>query len=113
MLDTLTTLGHSGVTSQAAAVRFTPDMKRVVVSNRGENTLAVYDFDETTGRMSLKARTFLPGSWPRDFVFVTDVLALVAMERSGEIHTLRYESESGEFDVVATLGGLFRPVALV
>ena len=97
----------------AAAIRFTPDMKRVVVSNRGENSLVVYDFDETTGKMALKARTLLPGSWPRDFMFVAPTLALVTMERSGEVHALRYDPESGEFAIVSTLGGLFRPVALL
>ena len=96
----------------AAAIRFTPDLRRVVVSNRGENSLVVYDFDEETGKMAFKSRTFLSGSWPRDFVFVADMLALVAMERSGEVHALRYDAATGEFKAIATLDGLFRPVAL-
>ena len=96
----------------AAAIRFTPDMKRIVVSNRGENSLAVYDFDSATGRLAFKSRTFLAGSWPRDFMFVSDDLALVAMERSGEVHMLRYDAATGDFNVIATLGGLFRPVSL-
>ena len=96
----------------AAAIRFTPDGNGVVVSNRGENSLVVYAFEEATGRLSFKARTRLPGSWPRDFIFVTETLALVAMERSGEVLALRYEASTGRFAVVSTLGGLFRPVAL-
>ena len=96
----------------AAAIRFTPDGNGIVVSNRGENSLVVYGFDEATGRFSFKARTLLPGSWPRDFIFVNDTLALVAMERSGDVHALRYEAAKGRFDVVSTLGGLFRPVSL-
>ena len=87
-------------------------MKRIVVSNRGEDSLAVYDFDSATGRLAFKARTFLAGSWPRDFMFVTENLALVALERSGEVHALRYNGATGEFKMIATLGGLFRPVAL-
>ena len=87
-------------------------MKRVVVSNRGENSLAVYDFDSETGRLAFKSRTFLPSSWPRDFIFVSDDIAIVAMERSGEVHLLRYDASTGNFGVIATLGGLFRPVAL-
>ena len=98
--------------SIAAAIRFTPDMKRIVVSNRGEDSLAVYDFDSATGRLAFKARTFLAGSWPRDFMFVTENLALVALERSGEVHALRYNGATGEFKMIATLGGLFRPAAL-
>lgn len=98
--------------SIAAAIRFTSDMKRIVVSNRGEDSLAVYDFDSATGRLAFKARTFLAGSWPRDFMFVTENLALVALERSGEVHALRYNGATGDFKMIATLGGLFRPVAL-
>lgn len=118
ILDTAPTLpagdtGRGPNGDLAAAVRFTPDMQRVVVSNRGENSLVVYDFDVATGKLSLKARTLLPGSWPRDFIFVTETLALATMERSGEVHALRYDAASGEFALAATLGGLFRPVAAV
>ena len=122
-LDTLSTLENpvnlvnpvqnSTGANLAAAIRFTPDGKRVVVSNRGENSLVVYDFDDSTGRMCFKARTLLPSSWPRDFVFVSSTLALVAMERSGEVHALRYDPDSGAFTRLSTLSGLFRPVALL
>ena len=97
----------------AAAIRFTPDMKCIVVSNRGENSLVVFDFDEATGRLAFKARTLLSGDWPRDFIFVSPTLALVAMERSGEVHALRYDAATGAFTVLATLPGLYRPVALL
>ena len=99
--------------SQAAAIRFTPDMRGIVVSNRGENSLAVFDFDESTGKLALKARTMLAGDWPRDFIFVSDSLALVACERSGEVLGLNYEKDTGVFKTIATLGGLFRPVSLL
>ena len=98
--------------SQAAAIRLTPDMRGIVVSNRGENSLAVFDFDESTGKLASKERTMLSGDWPRDFIFVSDDLALVALERSGEVHALRYNAATGDFKMIAALGGLFRPVAL-
>ena len=117
LLDTLSTLppgdtGRGPNGDLAAAIRLTPDLQRIVISNRGENSLVSFDFDETTGRLALKGRTLLPGSWPRDFIFVTETLALAAMERSGEVHTLRYETATGKFVVISTLGNLFRPVAL-
>ena len=34
------------------------------------------------------------------------------MERSGEVHALRYDAATGAFTVLSTLPGLFRPVAL-
>ena len=99
--------------SQAAAIRFTPDMRGIVVSNRGENSLAVFDFDEASGKLAFKARTMLSGDWPRDFIFVSDSLALVACERSGEVLALSYAMDDGVFKTIATLGGLFRPVSLL
>ena len=96
----------------AAAIRSTPDGKRIVVSNRGENSLAVFDFDESTGKLAFKKRTMLPGDWPRDFVFVDDTLALVACERSGEVLSMRYDTSTGGFAKIAAIHGLYRPVAL-
>ena len=117
ILDTLPTIisrrdAEAQRENLAAAIRFTPEMKHVVVSNRGENSLVVFDFDESTGRLAFKARTHLPGDWPRDFVFVSSTLAIVAMERSGEVHALRYDADTGAFARLSTLSGLFRPVAL-
>ncbi len=96
----------------AAALRFTPDQKRVVISNRGENSLVTFDYDEATGKLKEVARSLLPGSWPRDFDFVTSTLALVTMERTGDVHVLRYDAATGAFQVVSTLGGFYRPVAM-
>ncbi len=112
-LHSLPTVEDAARQSIAAAIRFTPDFSRIVVSNRGENSLAVFDFDAETGRLEFKARTMLAGDWPRDFIFVSPTLALVAMERSGELHAMRYDVASGTFSRLSTLGGLFRPVALL
>lgn len=116
-LDTVPTLppgdtgrGYNG--DLAAAVRLTPDGHRVVVSNRGENSLVSFDFDPNSGSLSLAARTKLEGSWPRDFAFATETLALVAMERSGDVLSMRYDPATGAFKPLSALRGLFRPVAL-
>jgi 6-phosphogluconolactonase len=115
ILDTLPTLDSEKDTpvNLVAAIRFTPDMKRVVISNRGENSLVVYDFDKLTGKLSFKSRTFLSGNWPRDFLFVNDTLALVACERSGEVIALKYDSENATFCEVTKINNIFRPVALL
>ena len=97
----------------AAAVRLAPEGGKVVASNRGEQTLVAFGFDAKTGALAFKARSVLPGSWPRDFIFLSDTLALAAMERSGEVHSLRYDPATGSFRVLSTLGGLHRPVALL
>lgn len=118
LMDTQPTLFGDSVSFEsknnlAAAIRFTPDGKCIVVSNRGENSLVVFDFDEATGKLTFKARTLLSGDWPRDFAFVGDDIVLVAFERSGEVQTLRYDSESGMFAPLVTLGGFYRPLAVL
>ena len=118
LMDTQPTLFGDSVSFEsknnlAAAIRFTPDGKCIVVSNRGENSLVVFDFDEATGKLTFKARTLLSGDWPRDFAFAGDDIVLVALERSGEVQTLRYDSESGMFAPLVTLGGFYRPLAVL
>ena len=95
--------------SQAATIRFTPDMRGIVVSNRGENSLAVFDFDESTGKLAFKSRTMLKGDWPRDIIFASDSLALVACERSGEVVSMEYDAAAGTFREVGSLRGQYRP----
>ena len=116
-LDTKPTLppgdtgrGYNG--DLAAAVRIAPSGNKVVVSNRGENSLVSFSFDPGTGELSFAGRTMLDGSWPRDFVFVTDTLAVVALERSGIVEALRYDPEKGTFSRLDSIDGFFRPVAL-
>lgn len=118
LLDTVPTLpvplaetGRGPDGDLAAAVRLTPDLKHVVISNRGENSLVTYDYDEATGKLSFKARSLLKGSWPRDFLFVSPNRALVAMERSGDVLVVEYDAEKGTFREINALRGLFRPVA--
>ena len=118
LMDTQPTLFGDSVSFEsknnlAAAIRFTPDGKCIVVSNRGENSLVVFDFDEATGKLTFKARTLPSGDWPRDFAFAGDDIVLVAFERSGEVQTLRYDSESGMFAPLVTLGGFYRPLAVL
>lgn len=105
--------GHPNKHDYASAVRLTPDLRRVVVTNRGEESLAVYDYDEKTGRLSFCSRTKLPGSWPRDFAFVSGNLGMVAMERTGDVHIVRYEPKDGSFTLVSTLSGFHRPAGIL
>ena len=98
--------------NQDAAIRFSPDGKRVIVSNRGFDALTSFAFDTTTGKLGEPVFSPLPGSWPRDFVFVPGgELALVTMERSGTLVTVHYDAATGAFRAVDTLHGFFRPVA--
>lgn len=97
----------------AAAIRFTPGMDGVAVSNRGEDTIAVFGFDASSGSLWFKARTRLGASGPRDFIFVGSGIALAACEKSGEVLSLKFDPASGTFERLSSLGALHRPVALL
>lgn len=93
-----------------SAVRLAPNTDKVVVSNRGENSLVAFAVDAKTGKLTFASRTFLDGDWPRDFIFVSADIALAMMERSHEVISLRYDAASGAFAPLAKLGGFHRPV---
>ena len=100
--------------NQDSAIRFSPDGKRVIVSNRGFDALTSFAFDQSTGKLGAAMFSPLPGSWPRDFVFIENSdLAIVTMERSGTLLTVRYDKETGRFTAVDTLHNFHRPVAVV
>ncbi len=105
--DTASTLpagfhGHS----QAAALRVSPSGRRVLVSNRGEDsdTIAIFRFDADRGTLELENLTPAGGREPREFVFsaggrfvivaVQDSDALVVMEFSEDVPELRQVSSA-------------------
>jgi 6-phosphogluconolactonase len=76
--------GHS----QAAHIALGAGGRRLYVSNRGANTLAVFGLDGA-GRPSLLQQAGCGGDWPRFFLPMEDLgRVLVANERSGEIAIL-------------------------
>lgn len=76
--------------STCAAIRLSPDGKRVYVSNRGHDSLAVFDIqpDDT-----LTARGYIPaqGRCPRDFRVLDDNRVLIANQDSGTVVLLNEE----------------------
>lgn len=104
--------GWAGV-SIAAALRLSDDGRRVFASTRGHDSISTFDFNPDSGALSRMATTQMPGRRPRDFAFLpgTD-LALVALETSGKIVSLRYDARTGAFSPLAELVGFHRPVAV-
>ncbi len=83
------------VENYPAAIRNSPDGRFLLVSNRGQNTLAVLTADGA-GQIRLLRTVPTGGDWPRDFAFEPDGRYLwVANERSGTICRFRYDAETG------------------
>lgn len=84
-IDRRSTLGGRSIRNLVAAVRCSPDGRHVYVSNRGDDSIAVFDV-EPSGVLTHRGAAPCGGAWPRDF----DVLPggrhlLVANERSDEL----------------------------
>ncbi len=95
-IATISTLPDGvNVENYPAAIRNSPDGRFLLVSNRGQNTLAVLTADGE-GQLRLLRTVPTGGDWPRDFAFEPDGRHLwVANERSGTICRFRYDAETG------------------
>ena len=67
LLQTISTVGkkHSNVNA-AAALRFGQDGKLVLCSNAGDNSIGIYDRDETTGILTQRVVLPISGEYPKD-----------------------------------------------
>jgi 6-phosphogluconolactonase len=69
MLQTISSLADGGVPNNTGAeIQVTPDGAHVVASNRGDDSLVVFDIDSQTGKLTQKARVPTGGSTPRHFM---------------------------------------------
>ncbi len=93
---TLPTLPESSPGNLAADLHLAPGGERVYVSNRGDNSLAVF---AANPQGALAPLTFAPcgGNWPRNFALAPDGrFLLVANQYSNEVVTLPLQPGTGE-----------------
>lgn len=78
--------------SKASAIKFTADGKILMASNRGHESIAFYDVDTETGRLSLRNIAKLTGSFPRDFELMPgERFMIVGHEHSNEIQVYAFD----------------------
>ena len=95
ILNSVSTLPSTFVgASYASAIKFTPDRKALVVSNRGYDSIAVISIDNK-GSIELKSIVDAEGEHPRDIGFVdqTDIL-VVANRFTNNIALMKYADMS-------------------
>lgn len=87
---------HNG----AAAVRQSSDGKFVYVSNRGNNTIAVFSSDEK-GDLKLIQRISTEGDFPRDFNLSDDESFVICLNQNSDNATLyARDAESGKLTML-------------
>lgn len=97
--------------SKASAIKVSADGKQLFGSNRGHDSIAAYDIDTDTGKLSLLAISKLAGKSPRDFEFMPgDKFMLLGHENSNELMSYAYDKATGILTPASAAFALYRPV---
>jgi 6-phosphogluconolactonase len=81
---------------QSAEIALSADGDHLYVSNRGPNSIAVFDVSKATGQLSLKATVSTGGNWPRDFKLdPSGRFMLVGNNRSGDVKVFGLDAATG------------------
>ena len=87
--------------TKAAAIRLTDDGRMIAASNRGHDSIAFFDVDAATGRLSRRNIAKLTGRAPRDFAFMPgERFMIVGHKLSDEIQVYRFDRASASLEPV-------------
>ncbi|MDB4993248.1 MAG: 6-phosphogluconolactonase [Myxococcaceae bacterium] len=86
-----------------AEIAVTPDGRHVIASNRGDDSLAVFDIDATTFVLTRTARVSTGGTTPRHFdIDATGQFLFAANQGSGSVVVMKIDATSGIPTAVGT-----------
>jgi len=96
-----------------ADVHVSPSGRFLYGSNRGDNTVAVFSIDPSSGQLTAVQQVSTGGDWPRNFAFdPTGRFLLVANQRSDSILSFRVDGESGRLTPTGEKVDLGSPVCI-
>ena len=97
-LQTITTLPvERGKGTSTAEVQVHPSGKFLFGSNRGHNTIAVFNIDQKTGKLDAVQHQSTLGKTPRNFgLDPTGQFLIAANQSSGDIFTFHINQDTGE-----------------
>jgi 6-phosphogluconolactonase len=86
----------STVANTGAEIAVTPDGRHVIASNRGDDSLAVFDVDPTTFHLTRTARVLTGGTTPRHFdIDETGRFLFAANQGSGTVVVMKLDATTG------------------
>jgi 6-phosphogluconolactonase len=96
-IQTITTLPPDfNESNYCADIHVSSDGRYLYGSNRGHNSIAVYDIDPKTQMLQWKGYVPSQGQWPRNFTLSPDgKYLLAANQRSGNITVFKIENKTG------------------
>jgi len=117
-INTLSTLpggyDESGAEkSWVADVHVHPSGKNVYVSNRGHNSIAIFDIDRESGAVTAAGHTSTKGSYPRNFAIdPSGKFLLVANQNSDDIYVFTIDPKTGALAETANSIQIPTPVCI-
>ena len=113
-IDTVSTLpsDFSGV-SYCADVHVSPSGKFLYGSNRGHNSIVVFEIDPRTGKFKLVEHVSTGGDWPRNFTLdPSGKFLLVANQRTDNVVTFSIDARTGRLTPTGHVEEIPSPVCL-
>ncbi len=113
-IETLSTLpsDFSGA-SYCADVHVSPSGKFLYGSNRGHDSIVVFEIAPPTGKLKLIQHVSTEGKWPRNFTIdPTARFLLVANQRTDNVVTFSIDSQTGRLTPTANTEEIPAPVCL-
>ena len=113
-IDTVSTLpsDFSGV-SYCADVHILSSGRFLYGSNRGHNSIVVFEIDQRSGKLKLVEHVSTQGDWPRNFVIgPADVTLWVANQRSDNFVGFGIDSRTGHLTPLNVIEQIPSPVCL-
>ena len=113
-IDTVSTLpsDFSGV-SYCADVHVSRSGKFLYGSNRGHNSIVVFEIDQRTGKLKTLEHVSTEGDWPRNFTIdPTGKFLLVANQRTDNVVTFAIDPRTGRLKPTGKVAQIPVPVCL-
>jgi 6-phosphogluconolactonase len=100
--------------NDAAEIAMHPSGKFLYTSNRGDDSIAVFAVDQSTGKLTFIERVSSGGKTPRNFALdPTGTRLLVANEESGNVVEFRIDQATGRLKSAGEVAKVPSPVCLV
>ena len=100
--------------TKAAAIKLTADGRILMASNRGHDSIAFFEVEAATGRLTLRNVAKLTGKFPRDFALMPgEKFMVVGHKMSDEIQIYRFDRTACTLDPVGAPIPCWRPLCFV
>lgn len=113
LLSTLSA-GFSSTNNYPSAIRLSKDGRHLYLSNRGEDTIALFNVDRESGMLSPVENVSTKGWYPRDFILTEDEKFVIAVNQlSDNLIIYRRDEESGRLTETDEKTIIQKPIALM